>query len=165
MATKTIPEYLEDERRSSEDTQLRTDEEADRIQLLHQGHHRTRKQPKPELPAPVEVEVKAKKPAVAKARKPAAAKVRKPATAKARKPAVGKASKPPTAKVRKPAVTKARKRVAAKTTKPAEQLGESHQPRESRERRPAGRRDDPCMIFAVSGDTEIVESADLHTLS
>jgi hypothetical protein len=86
MATKTIPEYLEDERRSSEDTQLRTDEEADRIQLLHQGHHRTRKQPKPELPAPVEVEVKAKKPAVAKARKPAAAKTTKPAGAARRKP-------------------------------------------------------------------------------
>jgi hypothetical protein len=119
MATKTIPEYLEDERRSSEDTQLRTDEEADRIQLLHQGHHRTRKQPKPELPAPVEVEVKAKKPAVAKAMKPAAAKVRKPAAAKARKPAVVKARKPTTAKVRKPAVAKARRRVAAKTTRPA----------------------------------------------
>src|ERR1017187_7088313 len=103
MATKTIPEYLEDERRSREDTQLRTDEDADRIQSLHQGHHRTRKQPKPELPGPVEVVVKAKKPAVAKARKPA----------------VVKAKKPPMAKVRKPAVAKARKRAAAKTTKPA----------------------------------------------
>ena len=103
MTTRTIPEYLEDERRSSEDTQLRTDEEADRIQLLHQGHHRTRKQPNVELPAPVEVVVKAKKSAVAKARKPA----------------VVKARKPPMAKVRKPAVAKARKRVAAKTTKPA----------------------------------------------
>src|SRR5450755_287219 len=103
MATKTIPEYLEDERRSREDTQLRTDEEAGRIQLLHPGHHRTRKQPNLELPAPVEVVVKAKKPSVAKARKPA----------------VVKARKPPMAKVRKPAVAKARKRVAAKTTKPA----------------------------------------------
>jgi len=63
MATKTIPEYLEDERRSREDTQLRTDEEADRIELLHPGHHRTRKQHNPELPAQVEVVVKAKKPA------------------------------------------------------------------------------------------------------
>src|SRR5450631_2167120 len=107
MATKTIPEYLEDERRSSEDTQLRTDEEADRIQLLHQGHHRTRKQPKPQLPAPIQAVVKAKKPAVPKARKPA----------------VVKARKPPTAKVRKPAVAKARKRVAAKTTKPAGAAG------------------------------------------
>ena len=107
MATKTIPEYLEDERRSREDTQLRTDEEADRIQLLHQGHHRTRKQPNLELPAPVEVVVKAKKPAVAKARKPA----------------VVKARKPPMAKVRKPAVAKARKRVAAKTTRPAGAAG------------------------------------------
>ena len=107
MATKTIPEYLEDERRSREETQLRTDEEADRIQLLHQGHHRTRKQPNLELPAPVEVVVKAKKPAVAKARKPA----------------VVKARKPPMAKVRKPAVAKARKRVAAKTTRPAGAAG------------------------------------------
>jgi hypothetical protein len=107
MATKTIPEYLEDERRSREDTQLRTDEEADRIELLHPGHHRTRKQPNLELPAPVEVVVKAKKPAVAKARKPA----------------VVKARKPPMAKVRKPAVAKARKRVAAKMTRPAGAAG------------------------------------------
>ena len=103
MPTKTIPEYLEDEHRSREDTQLRTDEEATRIQSLHQGHHRTRKSPKPELPAPVKVVVEAKKPAVAKARKPAATKARKP----------------PIAKVRKPAVAKARQPVAAKTTKPA----------------------------------------------
>ena len=107
MATKTIPEYLEDERRSLEDTQLRTDEEADRIQLLHPGHHRTRKSPEPELPAPLELVVKAKKPAVAKARKPA----------------VVKARKLPITKVRKPAVAKARKRVAAKTTKPAGAAG------------------------------------------
>ncbi len=107
MATKTIPEYLEDERRSREDTQLRTDQEADRIQLLHPGHHRTRKQPNLELPAPVEVVVKAKKPAVAKVRKPAAVKARKP----------------PITKVRKPAVAKARKRVAAKTTRPAGAAG------------------------------------------
>ena len=114
MATKTIPEYLEDECRSREDTQLRTDEEADRILLLHQGHHRTRKQPKPELPAPVEVVVKAKKPAVANARKPAAAKVRKPAAAKARKPAVGKARKPVAAKTTKPAGAARRKPPAAR---------------------------------------------------
>src|SRR5450631_960718 len=107
MATKTIPEYLEDERRSREDTQQRTDEEADRIQLLHPGHHRTRKQPNLELPAPVEVVVKAKKPGVAKARKPA----------------VVKARKPPMAKVRMPAVAKAKKRVAAKTTRPPRAAG------------------------------------------
>jgi hypothetical protein len=94
MATKTIPEYLEDERRSSEDTQLRKDEEADRIQSLHRGHHRTRKSPEPELPAPVEVVVKAKKPAAAKARKPAVGKARKPVVAKARKPVAAKTTKP-----------------------------------------------------------------------
>ena len=33
-----------------------------------------------------------------------------------------------------------------------EQLGESHQLRERRERKPAGRRDGPGVIFAVSGD-------------
>ena len=93
MATKTIPEYLEDERRSREETQLRTDEEADRIQLLHQGHHRTRKQPNLELPAPLEIVVKQKKPAVAKARKPALVKARKLPMAKVRKPAVANGEK------------------------------------------------------------------------
>jgi hypothetical protein len=33
-----------------------------------------------------------------------------------------------------------------------QQLGESHAPPERRERKSARRRDDPCMIFAVSGD-------------
>jgi hypothetical protein len=103
MATKTIPAYLEDERRNREGTQLLTDKEAARVQSLHQGHHRTRKSPKLELQAPIEVVVKAKKPAVAKTRKPA----------------VGKARKPPTAKARKPTAAKARKSVTAKTTKPA----------------------------------------------
>jgi hypothetical protein len=72
MATKTIPEYLEDERRNSADAQLRREEEAARIQPLHHGHHRTQKPPKPELPAPVEAVAKARKPAAAKTRKPAA---------------------------------------------------------------------------------------------
>jgi hypothetical protein len=103
MATKTIPEYLEDERRNREGTQLLTDKEAARIQSLHQGHHRTRKSPKLELQAPVEVVVKAKKPAVAKTRKPA----------------VGKSRKPPMANARTRAAAKARKSVAAKPTKAA----------------------------------------------
>jgi hypothetical protein len=34
----------------------------------------------------------------------------------------------------------------------SQQLGESHAPPERRERKSARRRDDPCMIFAVSGD-------------
>jgi hypothetical protein len=66
MTTKTIPEYLEEERRNRADTELRTEEEAARIQPLHHGHHRTPKPPKPELPAPV---AKARKLAAAKARK------------------------------------------------------------------------------------------------
>ena len=53
MTTKTIPEYLEDERQKRSDDQLRIGEEAARIQPLHHGHHRTAKQPKLELPSPV----------------------------------------------------------------------------------------------------------------
>jgi len=46
MTTKTIPEYLEDERRKLTEAQLRTEEEAARIQASHHAHHRTAKQPK-----------------------------------------------------------------------------------------------------------------------
>jgi hypothetical protein len=48
MTTKTIPEYLEDERRKLAEAQLRTEEEAARIQASHPAHHRTAKQPKTE---------------------------------------------------------------------------------------------------------------------
>jgi len=98
MTTKTIPEYLEDERRNRADTQLRTEEEAARIQPLQHGHHRTPKPPKPELRAPAETVAKARKPAVAKARKPAAAKARKPVAAKTTKPAAAARRKPPAAR-------------------------------------------------------------------
>src|ERR1035441_9198968 len=98
MTTKTIPEYVEDERRNLADTQLRTEEEAARIQPLHHGHHRTPKPPQMELPAPVEAVAKARKPVAAKARKPAAAKARKPVAIQARKPAATKARKPVAAK-------------------------------------------------------------------
>jgi hypothetical protein len=94
MTTKTIPEYLEDERRKDIDTQLRTEEEAARIQALHQGHHRTQKPPEPELPAPVEAVAKARKTTVAKTRKTAVAKTRRPAAAKTRKPAAAARKKP-----------------------------------------------------------------------
>src|ERR1035437_3691990 len=90
MATKTIPEYLEDERRNSADTQLRTEEEAARIQPLNHGHHRTRKPPKLELPAPVEAVAKARRTTVAKTRKPAATKTRKPAAEARRKPSAAR---------------------------------------------------------------------------
>jgi hypothetical protein len=53
MTAKTIPMYLEDERRKRSDTELRLAEEAARIQPVHHGHHRTAKQPKLELPSPV----------------------------------------------------------------------------------------------------------------
>ena len=82
MTTKTIPAYLEDERRKLGDTQLRVEEEAARTQPLHHGHHRTAKQPKLELPAPAEAAAKAGKTAAAARKKPRAA--RKTAT-KARK--------------------------------------------------------------------------------
>jgi hypothetical protein len=44
MTAQTIPEYLEEERQKTADTQLRTEEEAARIQPLQHGHHRKAKQ-------------------------------------------------------------------------------------------------------------------------
>jgi hypothetical protein len=82
MTTRTIPAYLEDERRKDRDAQLRIEDEAARIQPLHHGHHRTKKQPKIELRSPVETGAKARKTAAAARKKPRAA--RKTAT-KARK--------------------------------------------------------------------------------
>jgi hypothetical protein len=58
MTTKTIPEYLEDERQKGGDTQLRVEEEAARIQSLSHGRHRTAKQPKQELPSVVKARPK-----------------------------------------------------------------------------------------------------------
>jgi hypothetical protein len=78
MTTKTIPAYLEDERRKHGDDQLRMEEEAARILPLHHGHHRTAKQPQLELPSPVEAAGKKRKPAAAARKKPRAA--RKTAT-------------------------------------------------------------------------------------
>jgi hypothetical protein len=70
MTTKTIPEYLEDERQKNRDAQLRTEKEAARIQPLRHGHHRTAKQPKLELPSAVEAAPKARKTAAAARKKP-----------------------------------------------------------------------------------------------
>ena len=61
MTTKTIPAYLEDERRKLGDAQLRMEEEAARIRPLNHGHHRTAKQPKLELQSPAKAGVKARK--------------------------------------------------------------------------------------------------------
>ncbi len=82
MTTKTIPAYLEDERRKLGDAQLRMEQEAARIPPLHHGHHRTAKQPKLELPSPVEAKAKATTTTVAARKRPRVA--RKTAT-KARK--------------------------------------------------------------------------------
>jgi hypothetical protein len=49
MTTQTIPEYLEEERQKTADTQLRTEKEAARIEPLQHGHHRHSKQSKLEL--------------------------------------------------------------------------------------------------------------------
>jgi hypothetical protein len=73
MTTKTIPAYLEDERQQGRDAQLRTEEEAARIQLLHHGHLRTPKQSKLALPSRVEAVGKARKSVVAARKKPSAA--------------------------------------------------------------------------------------------
>jgi hypothetical protein len=84
MTTKTIPEYLEDERQKDCDAQLRTEDEAARIQPLNHGHHRTAKQPKRELPSVVKAAPKSRKTAAQARKKPRIA--RKAAT-KARKAA------------------------------------------------------------------------------
>jgi hypothetical protein len=87
MTVQTIPEYLEEERQKAADTQLRTEEEAARIQPLHHGHHRTTKQPRlpllPQIKAATRKKKKRTTVAVAR-RKPRVAK--KPA-AKTRKAA------------------------------------------------------------------------------
>lgn len=61
MTVQTIPEYLEEERQKAADTQLRTEEEAARIQPLHHGHHRKAKQPKLPLLTQVKAATKKKK--------------------------------------------------------------------------------------------------------
>jgi hypothetical protein len=61
MTAQTIPEYLEEGHQKATDTQLRTEEEAARIQPLQHGHHRTAKQPKVELLPPVKAASKKKK--------------------------------------------------------------------------------------------------------
>jgi hypothetical protein len=83
MTTKTIPEYLEDERQKDRDAQLRRDEEIARIRPLNHGHHRTAKPPKLELRSSVKAVPKARK-TTASLEKPRSA--RKTAT-KARKAA------------------------------------------------------------------------------
>jgi hypothetical protein len=73
MSTQTIAEYLEEERQKFAANQLRTEEEAARIQPLQHGHHRVAKQPNLELLAPVKVTIKKKQ-----KRKTAAVARRKP---------------------------------------------------------------------------------------
>jgi hypothetical protein len=61
MTVQTIQEYLEEERQKAADTQLRTEEEAARIQPLQHGHHRKAKQPRLQLLPPVKAATKKKK--------------------------------------------------------------------------------------------------------
>jgi hypothetical protein len=84
MTTKTIPVYLEDERKKDKEARQRMEEEAARIQPLHHGHHRTAKQPKLELPLAVKALPKTRTTAAAARKKPRTA--QKKAT-KARKAA------------------------------------------------------------------------------
>ena len=85
MTVQTIPEYLEEERQKAADTQLRTEEEAARIQPLHHGHHRKAKQPRlpllPQVKAATKKKKKRKTVAVARKKPRAARKM----TAKTRK--------------------------------------------------------------------------------
>ena len=87
MTAQTIPEYLEEERQKAADTQLRTEEEAARIQPLQHGHHRKAEQPRlplrPQVKAATKKKKKRKTVAVAR-KKPRAA---KKMTAKTRKKA------------------------------------------------------------------------------
>ncbi len=77
MTAQTIPEYLEEERQKAADTQLRTEEEAARIQPLQHGHHRKAKQPRllvlPQMKAATKKKKKRKTVVVAR-KKPHAAK-------------------------------------------------------------------------------------------
>ena len=87
MTVQTIPEYLEEEREKATDNQLRTDEEAARIQPLQHGHHRTAKQSRLALVPPVKATTKKRKNAAVARKKPRAA---GKTAAKKRKIAVGK---------------------------------------------------------------------------
>jgi hypothetical protein len=73
MTTKTIPEYLEDERQKYADAVLRIAEDAARIQSLRRSHHRTTKQPKMELLSPVGAAGQGKATAATVGKKPRAA--------------------------------------------------------------------------------------------
>jgi len=74
MTSQTIAEYLDEERQKAADTQLRTAEEAARIQPLQHGHHRTAKQAKVEWVRPIKPTThKKKKVAAGAGKKPRAA--------------------------------------------------------------------------------------------
>ncbi len=58
MTTKTIAEYLEEERQKAAETELRIEQEAARIEPLRHRHHRPAKQSKLELVVPVKSSTK-----------------------------------------------------------------------------------------------------------
>jgi hypothetical protein len=78
MTTKTIPQYLKEEDQKATDNQLRTEQEAARIQPLQHGHHRRAKQAKPGIAArsqsPNQEEGKKRKTMAVVRKKPRAAK-------------------------------------------------------------------------------------------
>jgi hypothetical protein len=85
MSTQTIPEYLEEERQKATENQLRTQEEAARIQPLQHGHHRAAKKSRLELVAPVKAKAKKKQKKLKKKTAPVARKKPRPAAKTAAK--------------------------------------------------------------------------------
>lgn len=73
MTVQTIPEYLAEEREKATDNQLRTEEEAARIQPLQHGHHRMAKQSGLQLVASVRATTKKRNTAAVTPKKPRAA--------------------------------------------------------------------------------------------
>jgi len=83
MTTQTIPEYLDEERQKAADNQLRTEEEAARIQPLRHGRHRKAKQTGVALLPPVKAASKKK---TAATKKKSSAQKKKPAVAARKRP-------------------------------------------------------------------------------
>jgi hypothetical protein len=88
MTTQTIPEYLEEERQKTADTQLRTEKESARIEPLQHGHHRNSRQPgKLKLVPPFKTATKKKTESTKKTKRKTAAVARKKPRAAGKKSA------------------------------------------------------------------------------
>ena len=69
MTTKTIPQYLEEERKKRGEADRCIKEEAARIQQAHHDHHRTAQEPKSEASSPLKAVAKLNKTAMAARKK------------------------------------------------------------------------------------------------